>query len=458
MSYLFKAFKLCPIQVQNIAITMVSSNLYRIRHGKNYKKYKRYHKKYEKSNKAQLEKEVERRFGDFLRYAQENSKWFSKILTDEMVETLDIKSLPVLEKSDLVNHFNEIRTIEKKGSIVNQTSGTTGSSLKTYMTKDDMQERWSIVDTHKEAHGFKFGKKTAWFSGKNLITEQDISKGICSHYDFINKIRYYSTFHINKDNFDIYWRSLNAYQPEFIVGFPSSIFTICEIADSKGLRIKKPVNVFFSTSENLTPKYREVISRVLGCKIADHYSASEGAPIILECTANSLHLNPLSGIIEVLDENLLPVREGELIVTSFTSHGTPLIRYRVGDIIKLAPEEKTCVCGSSFPLIESIEGRSSDYIYSHEKGKVNQVNIGNSAKGIDGIICFQVIQNHKDSLNVLIVKNDSFDSNSENSFMLALRQRVGNTIHIEINYVDDIPREESGKFRIVKNRLNRNDL
>lgn len=115
----------------------------------------------EKSNKAQLEKEVERRFGDFLRYAQENSKWFSKILTDEMVETLDIKSLPVLEKSDLVNHFNEIRTIEKKGSIVNQTSGTTGSSLKTYMTKDDMQERWSIVDTHKEAHGFKFGKKTA---------------------------------------------------------------------------------------------------------------------------------------------------------------------------------------------------------------------------------------------------------------------------------------------------------
>ncbi len=56
---------------------MVSSNLYRIRHGKNYKKYKRYHKKYEKSNKAQLEKEVERRFGDFLRYAQENSKWFS---------------------------------------------------------------------------------------------------------------------------------------------------------------------------------------------------------------------------------------------------------------------------------------------------------------------------------------------------------------------------------------------
>lgn len=379
-------------------------------------------------------------------------------MTDEIVGTLDIGSLSILKKIDIVNNFDEIRTVEKKGSIINQTSGTTGSSLKTYMTRDDMQERWSIVDTHKEAHGFKFGKKTAWFSGKNLITEQDISKGICSHYDFINKIRYYSTFHINNKNFDIYWESLNAYQPEFIVGFPSSIFTICEIADSKGLRIKKPVNVFFSTSENLTPKYREVISRVLGCKIADHYSASEGAPIILECTASSLHLNPLSGVVEVLDENLLPVREGELIVTSFTSHGTPLIRYRVGDIIKLAPDDKTCVCGSSFLLIESIEGRSSDYIYSPEKGKVNQVNIGNSAKGIDGIVSFQIIQEIETEITLRLVVSDDYNKVEESNFLSAIRERVGKKIEINIQYVDEILREKSGKFRIVKNSLNLNEI
>lgn len=224
------------------------------------------------------------------------------------------------------------------------------------------------------------------------------------------------------------------------------------------MRIKKPVNVFFSTSENLTPKYREVISRVLGCKIADHYSASEGAPIILECTASSLHLNPLSGVVEVLDENLLPVEEGELIVTSFTSHGTPLIRYRVGDIIRLASSDETCTCGSSFPLVKSIEGRSNDYIYSPQKGKVNQVNIGNSAKGIDGIICFQVIQKSTYSLDILMVKNDNFNTQSENSFILALKQRVGDEMNIDISYVNDIPREKSGKFRIVKNSLNLNEI
>ncbi|WP_105245011.1 phenylacetate--CoA ligase family protein [Psychrobacter sp. Marseille-P5312] len=458
MSILFKAFKVAPIQVQNLAITIVSTNLYRVRHGRKYKKYKKYHKKWEQSNASQLKKEVDKRFYEFLKYSRKNSKWFNKALTSDMVDNLDIYSLPILEKSDLINHFNEIITVKKRSSIVNQTSGTTGSSLTTYMTKEDMQERWAIVDAHKEMHGFKFGKKTAWFSGKNLITDRDISKGICSHYDFVNKIRYYSTFHINSKNFDVYWESLNSYQPEFIVGFPSSIFTICEIADSKGLKINKPVKVFFSTSENLTPEYREVISKVLGCRVADHYSASEGAPIIIECIAGSLHLNPLSGIIEVLDSDLLPTTEGELIVTSFTSHGTPLIRYRVGDIIRVAPKDATCTCGSNFPLIDSIEGRSSDYIYSPEKGRINQVNIGNSAKGVSGIICFQIIQNQIDSLKVMIVKNDSFTPDSEKVFLQALQQRVGNKMRIELSYVKDIPRDESGKFRIIKNNLNHDDL
>lgn len=74
MSILFKAFKAAPIQIQDLAITIVSSNLYRIRHGKKYKKYKKYHKKWERSNATQLKKEVDKRFTDFLTYVHENSK------------------------------------------------------------------------------------------------------------------------------------------------------------------------------------------------------------------------------------------------------------------------------------------------------------------------------------------------------------------------------------------------
>lgn len=114
----------------------------------------------------------------------------------------------------------------------------TNTFIESVYDKADMQEHF------RAKHGYELGKKTAWFSGKNLISDKDIKKGICSHYDFINKIRFYSTFHINQNSFDVYWKSLNEFKPEFIVGFPSCVYEICEIADSKGLRLNHKVKVF----------------------------------------------------------------------------------------------------------------------------------------------------------------------------------------------------------------------
>lgn len=64
----------------------------------------------------------------------------------------------------------------KKRGLINLTSGSTGASMKTVFTKADMQERFAIVDHFKSKHGFNIGKKTAWFSGKNLINEDHIKK------------------------------------------------------------------------------------------------------------------------------------------------------------------------------------------------------------------------------------------------------------------------------------------
>lgn len=453
MSKVYKAFKKTPIQIQNIAVTLASINLYRVRRGGNYKYYRKYYLQWDKASKESLKVEQNKRLKEFLSYAKNNSKWYKMLnkISDLGVENLSF--LPILEKRDIIENLDGIKTIPEKEGLIHQTSGTTGAAMKTVMTKGDMQERWAIVDNYKAQHGFKFGGKTAWFSGKNLISEKDIKKGVCSHYDFINKIRFYSTFHINEQNFNAYWNSLNKFKPEFIVGFPTSVYQICEIADEKGLRLNNSVKVFFSTSETLLPHHREVISRVFDCKVSDHYSASEGAPIIIECTSDRLHMHPLTGIFEVVDENMNPTNEGELLVTSFTSKGTPLIRYRVGDRIKLASRNKVCECGSNFPLVEKIEGRSNDYIYSPQRGRVNLVNIGNSAKGIEGIVCFQVIQDSESEILVLVVKTERFNTNSEQNFILALRERVGSTMSIDIKYVNDIPREKGGKFRVVKNNL-----
>src|SRR5690606_30137882 len=104
------------------------------------------------------------------------------------------------------------------------------------------------------------------------------------------------------------------------------------------------------------PVHREVIGEVFGCRLVDQYASSEGAPFILECPSGRLHVHPLTGLFEVLDENGVPAREGEMVVTSFTTRGTPLIRYRIGDRLRLALPEERCTCGWSFPLVDWIDG------------------------------------------------------------------------------------------------------
>src|SRR3546814_12220855 len=100
---------------------------------------------------------------------------------------------------------------------------------------------------------------------------------------------------------------------------------------------------------------------------------------------------------EVVDESMPPAREGEILVTSFTTRGTPLIRYRIGDRISLAPEDYRCPCGSCFPVVKQIDGRSSDFIWSPENGKVNLGNISNCTKDVEGITCFQIVQDEADA-------------------------------------------------------------
>lgn len=451
-------FKLLPHHIQNIAISLVNTRLYKIRHGGRYNYYRNYYLKWDDASAIEIEAESINRLKAFLDHARKRSSWYKEIIPPAPYTVSKLKSIPVLEKSDIIINLDKIKTLNEKDGLVSLTGGTTGASMKVIYTNEGMQERFAVLDHFRAKHGYKLGKKTAWFSGKNLISDKDIDKGICSHYDFINKIRFYSTFHINKKNFNVYWESLNKFKPEFIVGFPSSVYEICELADSQGLKLNHKVKIFFPTAETVLPQHREVIGRVLGCKLVDQYASSEGAPFILECESGNLHIHPLTGIFEVVDENLQPTREGQLLVTSFTTKGTPLVRYRIGDSIKLSSEDKTCTCGSIFPLVDEIQGRTTDYLVSPTHGNVNLGNLSNSTKDVSGIIKFQAIQDSINTITVRVVANKSFNITEQKKFKSALQERFGPKVHLILDIVEDIPNEKSGKFRIIKNNLKLNEL
>src|SRR5690606_40492842 len=67
-----------------------------------------------------------------------------------------------------------------------------------------------------------------------------------------------------------------------------------------------------------------------------------------------------------------------------STHGTPLIRYRIGD--RIVFREGTCTCGSSHPLVDRIEGRAVDYLYSAERGRVSLSHLADVIKGLPNCV------------------------------------------------------------------------
>lgn len=438
-----------PAFFHSIAISVFNSRQYKTRHSAKYWAMRKYFSDWEYATEEELKKEQSKRLDFFLKNSVDKSAYYKKLCNGSK-SPINLNSFPILEKSTLISEFDSLSTINENEGIISFTGGTTGNSTKVIYHPDDMQERFAMLDHFRASYGYKLGLKTAWFSGKELLNQRDIKKGRYHRDDFINRIRFYSTFHINRESAKDYWDNLVKFKPLFLVGFPSSIYEIAKYAHNNGFKLNSVVAIF-PTAEKLIEEEVCLIKEVFQCPVVDQYASSEGAPFITECEKGKKHIQLLSGYFEVLDDAGKPANKGEMIVTSFTTQGTPLIRYRIGDGITLSNEK--CTCGRHTPIAESIDGRINDYIYSELTGKINLGNISNVTKGVGGIEKIQIIQKVKSEIEVLIVKTFKYTMDDENNLMKAFRARLGAEMSIKIKYVDFIDNEKSGKFRMVKNSL-----
>jgi phenylacetate-CoA ligase len=448
-----KIYKYSPLFLQNILISIFNILAYKKRYGGRYSFFLKYYKNSKNLSLEELKKIQSERYISFITYVLKYSKFYEKLYQGMDITIDHIASLPITSKEDLQKHAQEIHTIPEKSGIKSKTGGTTGKSLEVLFTNEDMQERFAILDSFRNRFGYKLGKRTAWFSGKNIVFENDVRKNRFWKTDYLYKIRYYSTFHIKKEYLTYYIENLIKYKPEFIAGFPSIIFELAQYGLANKISFPpNTVRAIFPTAETITPVMRSTLELFFKTKVYDQYASSEGAPFIFECENQNLHLQLQSGIFEVLDNNNNPVNEGKLVVTSFTTHGTPLIRYDIGDIVSLS--DSVCNCDDNNPIVHRILGREGDFIFSTQTGKVSSGNISDTLKGIHGVQKLQVVQNDLKEVSIfLIVDSVYFTKNDESLFIEKWRERVGSQMNIILKRVTDIPNEPNGKFKMIKNNI-----
>ncbi|MEK7449829.1 MAG: hypothetical protein AAB019_10155 [Planctomycetota bacterium] len=407
-----------------------------------------------------------------LKHCADNVPYYQKIFKQigfnwtDFTRLEHIKKLPFLEKSTLQQRLDEFLPIHPSGAgraknkmVAFYTSGTTGQPLTVYKTITAIRQTWAFLERFRTWAGVKEGDRRATFSGR-LIVPPNSKNNIFWRYNAAGNQMLFSSYHLSEKNLPYYIEKLNAWQPVIIDGYPSAIYLISKYIVNRRLACPamavegtiKPKAVLV-TAETLLPFQREAIETAFQAKVFNQYSSSEGAVWITECEKGGLHLNPESGILEILinDTDAPPDREGEIVISSFLTEGTPLIRYKIGDYA--VRSTGNCPCGRKMPLVSEISGRKDDYIYTETHGYVGRLDP--LFKGLSpSILETQIIQENKKELLVKMVTAPDFKKEFLAPFVQELKKRVGEEILIKFDFVNQIPRDKRGKFKSVVSKIN----
>ncbi len=453
MGFLERIYDKSPIFFQNIMCTISGYQRNAHRYGKIYWNERKFLQEFDNWTLDEKLKYQENALRDFLRFAVENSPFYKQLYKDIDITDIksvdDLKKLPVVDKEMLRSNIERVFAVPKEGSFESHTGGTTGKSLVVRTTGEDSMRRMAMLDHFKARVGFEHRKmKRATFNGKHIVPPTQKAR-IFWRYNAACKQMIYSSFHITEKNIPYYVKSLNKFKPDAIDGFFTSMCDVASYIERHNVSLQfKPVAIF-PTSETLTQSGRELLERVFGCKVYDQYASSEGAPFVTECSEQRLHIELASGVFEHLSDD-----DSEILVTSFTTHGTPLIRYRIGDRMEFDVED-SCSCGMSGPLVCKIQGRRLDFLYTPEGAKINTVNMANSLKNLPNVIIrAQFRQSNMSCIDALLEVDPTIWNDSHKEMLKdELLHRFGPDMNFNIQIVNEIPRESSGKFRMIINTV-----
>lgn len=442
-----------PVLVQNLMVSASGYQRNQSRYGREYWAYRRW---LEQFDTWPLEQKLEYQRSELVRFvnqAADESPFYGDLYNDVDLASFnsveDLPSLPVVDKEMLRANMDSVYTVPRRGTVEGHTGGTTGKSLVVLMTPDDQMRRMAQLDHFKHRVGFEHRKmRRTTFNGKHIVPPSN-DKPIYWRYNHACKQMIYSTFHIIEENLGAYVESLNKFKPQALDGFFTSMVDVANYIERHQLKLTfRPVGIF-PTSETVTDAGRELLERVFKTKVYDQYASSEGAPFVTECSEGSLHVEMSSGVFELS-------QDGEVLVTSFTTHGTPLIRYQIGDSMTFT-DLTHCACGVESLIVSSISGRKDDFLYRADGAKINGGNVANLFKNMpNALVRAQVVQESMDAITILLeVDHEKYRPQYDDLLHEEFLHKFGPQTHLTIQHAEVIPRESSGKFRLIKNLVDR---
>lgn len=247
-----------------------------------------------------------------------------------------------------------------------------------------------------------------------------------------------------------------------ITGTASYGLYLAEEIAKRHLRDRVSLRAGIFGSERWGEKMRQRIASILNLEIFDIYGLTEiyGPGIGIDCQDHcGIHYWSDYFYFEIIDpdtgEVLPPGEEGELVISTLTKEGLPLLRYRTRDITRLLSE--ACSCGSPYPMTDRILGRS-DEAFKVKGVLVFPGQIDSALKNTSGVSSeYQVVLTRQEGKDCILLRVEGEPGVDSEQTAAACRQNIKRVIgilaDIEIVPQGGLPRSEKKTKRVFDQRV-----
>jgi phenylacetate-CoA ligase len=286
-------------------------------------------------------------------------------VTPEKVKSLaDLQRLPFTLKQDMRDNYpyNLFAAPLERIVRIHASSGTTGKPTVVGYTRRDIEIWAELMARSFGAAGAGRGDVIHNAYGYGLFTG-----GLGAHYG-AEKLGA-AVIPMSGGNTRKQIMIMQDFGSTVLTCTPSYTLYLAEVAAEEGIDIREfPLRIGILGAEPWSESMRREIEEKLNIKAIDIYGLSEimGPGVAIECieAQHGLHIWEDHFIPEIIDPDtceVLPAGEyGELVLTTITKEGIPLIRYRTRDITRILPEP--CICGRTHYRIERLSGRTDDML------------------------------------------------------------------------------------------------
>lgn len=366
----------------------------------------------------------------------------------------DLRRLPFLTKPLIRMHTEALKNERSSHLSRFNTGGSSGEPLIFFIGRErvshDVAARWRATRWWDVDIGDR--EVVVWGSPIELGAQDRLRRV----RDWLLRTELLPAFEMSQEKLDAFVAVVVRKRPTMLFGYPSALSHIARHAEKRGVRLDdKGIRVAFVTSERLYDDQRATIGRVFGCRVANGYGGRDAGFIAHECPQRGMHITGDDIIVELIGRDDQPVADGdpgEVVVTHLATGDFPFIRYRTGDVA--IRDTARCSCGRGLPLLREIQGRTTDFVVAADGTVMHGLALVYVVRDLPGVESFKIVQESLQRTSVQLVVGERFERRRLSEIVVGFRQRLGQSVDVNVDIVPCIRADSAGKFRYVVSHIN----